>query len=58
MLGAPSGDGLRPVVEGIVGTAPPPRSPHESMCLSLLRELFKDGQQQVKVTKLHNKTQS
>ena len=47
--------GTKPVAAGIAGSAPPPRSPEESICTSLLRRLCEDGQQHVKVTKMHKK---
>ena len=50
--------GTKPVAKGIAGTALPPKSPEENICRSLLRELCEDGQQHVKVTKIHKKTRS
>ena len=48
-------NGLKPVAEGIAGGAPPPKSPEDGMCRSLLMELCEDGHQMVKVTKVHKK---
>ena len=45
----------RPVAEGIVGSTPPPRKTKGGTCQSLLAELCDDGQQMVRVTKLHQK---
>lgn len=47
--------GMKPVAEGIAGGAPPARSVGASICRSLLMELCEEGQQTVKVTKLHKK---
>ena len=49
------GNRLRPVDEGIVGGAPPPTHHEDGMCRNLLMELCEDGQQTVKVTKVHKK---
>lgn len=48
-------NGMKPVGEGIAGGPPPPRSTDNNICRSLLLELCEDGQQTVKVTKLHKK---
>ena len=48
-------NGIKPVGEGIAGGAPPPRITDGNICRSLLLELCEDGQQMVKVTKLHKK---
>lgn len=47
--------GERPVAEGIAGNKPAPRHPEISIARSLLMELCEDGQQMVKITKLHRK---
>ena len=47
--------GNKPVAEGIAGSKPPPKDTEGGICRSLLLELCKDGQQTVKVTKLHRK---
>lgn len=59
-MGAPCwvlhpGHGCRPVAEGIAGNKPPSRSREEGICQSLLMELCEDGQQMVKLTKVHKK---
>lgn len=48
-------NGIRPVAEGIAGSAPPSSSSGLSICRSLLMELCEEGQQTVKVTKLYKK---
>lgn len=47
--------GTRPVAEGIAGSTPHPKNTDISICRSLLATLCEDGQQTVKVTKLHRK---
>lgn len=49
------GNGIRPVAEGIAGTAPPVCNREGGIGRSLLRELCEEGQQMVTVTKLHKK---
>lgn len=43
------------MAEGIAGTTPAQRSAEVSLARSLLMELCEDGQQMVKVTKVHKK---
>lgn len=46
---------MRPVAEGITGSAPLPRETEGGICRSLLMELCEGGQQMVKVTHVHKK---
>jgi len=46
-------NGIRPVAEGIAGSAPVPGRTEGGACRSLLTELSEDGKQTVKVTKIH-----
>lgn len=43
------------MAEGIAGSTPRPRCTEEGIGMSLLMELCEDGQQLVKVTKLHKR---
>lgn len=47
--------GNKPVAEGVAGSTPPPKYTGESIARTLLMELCEDGQQTVKVTKVHRK---
>ena len=49
------GNGIRPIAEGIAGTAPPPYNPESSLERSYLMTLCEDGLQKVKVTKIYKK---
>lgn len=50
----PSG-GIRPVAEGVAGDAPPPTRAEGGIGRTLMMALCEEGQQTVKVTKVHKK---
>ncbi len=48
-------NGLKPVAEGVAGGAPAPHRTEGGIGRSLITALFEEGQQTVKVTKVHKK---